>query len=317
MTDRAPIPPGDTPGAAAVIDEYFDRLRTAAAGHGTSIAPDDLAELRAHVDERLHATAHTAADATDALADLGTPEALAQAFADDATAGPQGPNGLVGRVLGMPYDVRPPTSDRLARRVWDPTNPKILVPKVLGLGWTVNFGALAVRTRLVRPDDEDDPFTSAGSRVVAATLAAPVAAAVALGALVAATWTTLPATVPTHWGLNGRPDGYGSPAAAVIAVGVIGVVPVLLAAAVHLRGRHPFARVAASAVSLGLTALAGSIYAQTLFTVRGGSGVWPTWAGVAAFVVLPFGLLVTVSRRGRAAEQRRDLSSSPSKGTAR
>ena len=211
MTDRTPTPSGDPQGAAVVVDDYFDRLTAAATRVGTPIAPDDLAELRAHVAARLDATAHTAADATTALDELGTPEALAQAFADAAADDPEARGHLAGRVLGMPYDVRPLTSERVARRAWDPTSRKILVPKAFGIGWTVNFGALAVRTHLVRPDDEDDPFTSAGPRVVTATLAAPVAAVVALGVLVAATWSTLPGTVPTHWGLDGQPDGFGTP----------------------------------------------------------------------------------------------------------
>jgi len=317
VTDRTPALPGGRRDAAVVVDEYFDRLTAAATRVGTPIAPDDLAELRAHVAARLDATARTAVDATTALDELGTPEALAQAFADAAADDPATRGHLAGRILGVPYDVRPLTSDRVARRAWDPTSRKILVPKAFGVGWTVNFGALAVRAHLVRPDDEDDPFTSAGPRVVTATLAAPLAAVAALAVLFATTWATLPDPVPTHWGLGGRPDGFSSPVVAVAGLGALAAVPTVLAVIVHLRGRRPFARVAAFAVSLGFAALAVSIYAQTLFTVRGGSGVWPTWAGIAAFVVLPFLLLVTVSRRGRAAEQRRDLSSSPSKGTAR
>lgn len=315
MTDHTPTPPGDPQGASAVVEDYFDRLTAAATRIGAPISPDDLAELRAHVAARLDATAHTAADGTTALGELGTPDALAQAFAD-AAADDTDRGHLAGRVLGMPYDVRPLTSDRLARRAWDPTSRKILVPKAFGVGWTVNFGALAVRTHLVRPDDEDDPFTSAGARVVTATLAAPVAAVVALGVLVAATWSTLPDPVPTHWALDGHPDGFSNPAVAVAFVGGFALVPLALAVIVHLRGRRPFPRVAASAVSLGFAALSLAVYAQTLVTVRGGAGVWPTWVGVAAFVALPFGLLVMVSRRGRAAEQRRDLSSR-SKGLPR
>lgn len=314
MTERTPARPGDPRDAAVIVDDYFDRLTAAAARAGTPIAPDDLAELRAHVAARLDTTTRTAADATAALDELGTPEALARAFADAAADDPAGRGHLAGRVLGVPYDVRPLTSDRVARRAWDPTSRKILVPKAFGIGWTVNFGALAVLTRLVRPDDEDDPFTSAGPRVVAATLAAPLAAVAVLAVLVATTWSTLPDPVPTHWGLDGRPDGFSSPAVAMAGLGVLALGPTALAAVVHVRGRLPFARVAASAVSLGFATLSVAIYAQTLFTVRGGAGVWPTWVGIAAFVVLPFLLLVTVSRRGRAAEQRRDLSP---KGSAR
>jgi hypothetical protein len=326
MNDNAGTARGG-PTAAAVVDDYFSRLTAAAAAAGTPIGPDELAELRAHVDERLSRTPAAAADATRVLAELGEPQDLAHAFAEAAEATgtgtrPVGTRALVGKVLGVPYDVRTPTSERYATRVWDPSNPRVFVPKALGLGWTVNFGALAVKARLVRPDDEDAPFAAVPEGAVRATLAAPLAVAVALGVLVAVRWPGLPATVPVHWGFSGRPDGYGTRGSAVLGLTALAVIPLLLAVWVHVRRRRPFNRVAASAVSLGLAEIALTIFVQILFSLDGGSGTWPTWVGIAGFVVLPFLLLVVVSRLGRAAEQRRDLrapsSPSPSsKGRAR
>lgn len=311
--------------AAAVVDDYFARLATTAAAIGAAIGPDDLAELHAHVSDRLAATPGTASDAVGVLAELGSPEELAHAFAEAAPGGaagtgPERSGSGAGRLLGVPYDVRALSSDRVATRVWDPTNPKILVPKALGVGWTINFGALAVRAHLIRPDDEDAPFAAVPERAVTATLAAPVAAVVVLAAVVAATWSSLPARVPTHWGAAGHADGYGSRGGAILALVALGVVPVLLAAVVHLRRRSRFNRVAASAASLGFAALSVMILVQTAFTVDGGDGVWPTWIGIGCFFGLPFLLLVGASRLGRAAEQRRDLPSSnlpSSKGRAR
>lgn len=308
--------------ASAVVEDYFVRLAAAAAAVRAPLGSDDLVELRAHVRDRLSGTTGTAADARRVLAELGPPERLARAFADASDEVADGDAGgarrgtsLVGRVLGMPYDVRTPTSDRIASRVWDPSNPHVLVPKALGLGWTVNFGALAVKARLVRPDDEDAPFAAAPAGVVAATLAAPAVVVVVLGVLVATRWSRLPATVPTHWDALGRVNGYSGRGSAVVLLGVLAVVPLLLATWVHVRRRRAVNRVAASAVSLGFAVIALAIFGQTLVSLGGGRSMWPTWVGIVAFVVLPFLLLVGVSRLGRAAEQRRDLNLS--KGRAR
>jgi hypothetical protein len=40
----------------------------------------------------------------------------------------------------VPYDLRPPTLDRLRDRVWAPQNPQLVVPRAFGVGWTLNIG---------------------------------------------------------------------------------------------------------------------------------------------------------------------------------
>jgi hypothetical protein len=55
-----------------------------------------------------------------------------------------------GRVLGVvPYDLRPPTLDRVRERLWNPESEQILAPEVFGVGWTVNLGAVAKKLNLV------------------------------------------------------------------------------------------------------------------------------------------------------------------------
>ncbi len=44
-----------------------------------------------------------------------------------------------GSVLGVPYDYRLPTVDRLVARVWNPDDERIVVPIVIGVGWTINL----------------------------------------------------------------------------------------------------------------------------------------------------------------------------------
>lgn len=47
-----------------------------------------------------------------------------------------------GRVLGVPYDFRRPTRERVAERLWNPRSHQLFSPHVFGVGWTVNFARL-------------------------------------------------------------------------------------------------------------------------------------------------------------------------------
>jgi hypothetical protein len=56
-----------------------------------------------------------------------------------------------GRVVGfVPYDLRIPTWDRVRATFWNPDNPHVVVPTVFGVGWSVNFYALANALRAAR-----------------------------------------------------------------------------------------------------------------------------------------------------------------------
>ena len=51
-----------------------------------------------------------------------------------------------GKIAGLvPYDLRRPTLARARERLWNPADPRIFVPTVFGVGWTVNFGRLLKR----------------------------------------------------------------------------------------------------------------------------------------------------------------------------
>jgi hypothetical protein len=302
----------------AAIDRYFELFRLAALAAGADVDDDTVADLRAHVVDRVGG-AGSLADVTRVLAELGTPQALA---AEVAAASPENDGSSRraipshGRLLGVPYDLRPPSSAREASRWWNPLDRRVLVPKSWGVGWTVNFGALAVRTGVVQPDDEDVPFGAVPPRTVAATLAAPVAVLAAVGTLAAVSWRRLPPTVPTKWGLSGEVTDCGDRASTVLGLVGLAAVPTAMAAGVHLRRSPALDRVGASAESLLLATTALSVLAQTVHTVRGRSGVWPLWVGRAASAALPFALLVGVSRVGRTAEQRHDLSTLSMNGPA-
>jgi hypothetical protein len=48
-----------------------------------------------------------------------------------------------GRIGGfMPYDLRPPTPERLRDAYWNPDEPRIFTDRVLGIGWAINFYSL-------------------------------------------------------------------------------------------------------------------------------------------------------------------------------
>lgn len=44
-----------------------------------------------------------------------------------------------GRILGIPYDYRPPTVARLRESFWNPDDPHLFTSRVLGVGWSINF----------------------------------------------------------------------------------------------------------------------------------------------------------------------------------
>jgi len=46
-----------------------------------------------------------------------------------------------GTLAGVvPYDLRPPTAERLREGLWNTHTDALFVPQVFGVGWTLNFG---------------------------------------------------------------------------------------------------------------------------------------------------------------------------------
>jgi hypothetical protein len=49
-----------------------------------------------------------------------------------------------GQLLGfVPYDLRPPTLERARATLWNPDDPRVLVPALFGVGWSMNLARLA------------------------------------------------------------------------------------------------------------------------------------------------------------------------------
>jgi len=71
-----------------------------------------------------------------------------------------------GNVGGVPYNLRPPTVQRLRATFWDTENPGLLRPKAFGVGWDVNFAALARNRRRLATARHVDPTDEADIRSV-------------------------------------------------------------------------------------------------------------------------------------------------------
>ena len=309
------------PDAAGLVDAYFMRVRSALPVDAREECEETVENLLTHVWDELLASG-ASADVTRVLAAFGSPEALAAQCADatrdeiSSAAEPRSERSpLSGRVLGVPFELRLPTAERVGARWWDPLNPRIFVPRIFGIGWTVNFASVAIKLGLVRPDDEDVPFGLVPRRWLALALAVPLVLASALAILVAVFQPALPAVVPVHIAVSGAADRFAPKETAFI----LPVVMTLLGAALALwpwliRRRLPRLCVAAGALATMLVVISLGAYGQEVAAAKGGNGLAILFAGLSAALVLPFTLLVVLSRIGRAAEQKRDLANTQKRG---
>jgi hypothetical protein len=44
-----------------------------------------------------------------------------------------------GKLLGIPFDAQRPTAARFVNTYWSAQNPKLFPPKMVGIGWGLNF----------------------------------------------------------------------------------------------------------------------------------------------------------------------------------
>jgi hypothetical protein len=44
-----------------------------------------------------------------------------------------------GTFMGLPYDWRRPTRERIKAEVWNPNDQRLFTPKAFGAGWGINF----------------------------------------------------------------------------------------------------------------------------------------------------------------------------------
>lgn len=191
-----------------------------------------LDDVAAHLSLGPRARREALADLRDLLEGGVTPAALgpAREYAAGLAESAEGPGAAEtqGRLLGLPFDLRAATDPRVRARVFDTADSRLLVPRILGGGWRLNLGAVAVRLRLLRPDDLDaevlahvPPATASLGRAVPAALAG------ATGVLAAATCAAArrgdgPPRVPAHWDIRGRVDRWSAPAPVLLPLVAIG-----------------------------------------------------------------------------------------------
>lgn len=64
-------------------------------------------------------------------------------------------SGKTGKFLGIPYDWRPPTWQRVKQRWWNPNDRRLVTPKTFGWGFDLNLYELAARLRLKKRSNDD------------------------------------------------------------------------------------------------------------------------------------------------------------------
>jgi len=305
------------------IEGYLRELESGFCGVEDDIASEAVADVRGHLLDRLHATS-TVEDARALVDEFGRPDEYAKRLcAEVRSTVPHPPTGTAedlaeprGRVLGMPYDLKLPTAANIGSRMWNPHNPRVFTPRLLGIGWSINFAALAVRLGLIRPDDEDEPFASVPEAALWAALFVPVVLCGAVVIAVAVSWSGLPGQVAIHWDVSGRPDDFATPAVALWPLIAFAVLPAGYALWAFVVGRSKAARAVVSAFATTFCVLSAAIVAATLAEAAGGrpGPAWP-WIALLAALGLPFALLFGLSRLGHAAEVRMDLKSTDTKDT--
>lgn len=62
-----------------------------------------------------------------------------------------------GEVVGVPYDFRAPTAEKVRQAFWDPDNPKLLTRHAFGVGWSVNLARLAALSEPATPPPSGPP----------------------------------------------------------------------------------------------------------------------------------------------------------------
>lgn len=225
----------------------------------------------------------------DPLTTLGDPrdyaDHLAEALSEDTAE--QGS----GRLFGVPYDTRGPMNEEARSRTWDPTNPHLFVPRLFGLGWTMNLGALAVRLGLIRPDDaSEDVLEHIPSSALRLSSTVPLAIAGGAAISVAASWRRLPPTVASGFGYMGKPRGQ-APRWTLIVSSALGVIPALWAQRTHTATEDRLVR-SASATSLAV--IAASAITATLAQARSPHQRWGLLVPAALPVALAASLAVIV-----------------------
>ena len=275
--------------ARAALDACLDRV-----GHGVEdeFREEVLDDLRAYFTDHLEPGA-TAAEVTALAASVGEsfePEEPGQA-----------------RFAGVPIDLSPPTAERVAHTWWNPRDERIFVPRVFGLGWALNMGAVAVKLGVIEPDAEDEPFENTPPTAFRRALVVPAVLSAAVLAHYALRGSELPSRLPNQADLVGRPSSWTSTPVAAATDIAVAAVPMVWAAVTVARGGTGAQAAGSLATATGAAAVAAGL---TLWRTAALDGRARPWFGpaLAGLLWVPAGgLLLPLALAGRTAEQRRDF----------
>ncbi len=301
MTDIKTMMAALPAAARGPLDSWIGQLRMELRSLPAVTSNEIVEEVVAHVADALLSDV-VADDVTAALAEFGTPSEYAAAVQEALGDGKEVRLPVTGRLLGVPYELRMPTTARVRSRWWDTSNPKVLVPKVFGVGWTINFGGLAVKMGLLHADDGDEPFEAVPDRVMWIALAVPSS----LLALFVGIWAWkhggAPAQVPSHWGPSGAADDWASKDTLLALSGVGVLAPYLWALWGYFSRESKLSRIIICAFAASLQMIGVLIYSMSIFELENANPVAMVFGLLVPIMGIPFAMLVGYARLGMSQE---------------
>lgn len=232
----------------------------------------------------------------DPLEALGAPEDYAGELLD-ALASDTAADEPHLRVLGLPVETRGPVSATVRSRTWNPESPRLVVPRLLGVGWTLNLGALAVRLRLIRPDDAtSEVLDRIPEHSVRAAQLAPLLIAGATAGTLALMWKKVPDRVASGFDAFGRRNRTSSKLSMLGSL-TLGVAPAIWALR---RQASTEDRLVSAASATTLATVSASTVAASVLSARGPRGRWGLLlpAGALLGIAASLGVIVLPLRAG-------------------
>lgn len=198
---------------------------------------------------------------------------------------------------------------RAAGSWWSPADTRLFLPRTLGFGWDVNFGAIAVKLGLIEPDAENVPFESTPDKAFLLATALPTACAVSTVAHYVARGRSLPNELPSNWGLTGRANKWTSKAAATATDLGMTVVPAATAWWAASSKRTPGPERAGTIATSTMLAAVGAL-TTVLRSLPDKRRPWVGPALATASFVSVGATLFGLAIAGRSAEMEHDLKAS-------
>lgn len=277
------------PDARAAAEVFLD---TAVAALEVRLRREVREDLTTHLCELLSPDA-TVADVDQVVARLGAvgsdPDAAGEQFVKRLAS------GFSVRDLGA----------RMATSMWNPADERLFLPRAVGWGWDLNFGAVAVRLGLIEPDAEAVPFTATPPAAFRLAAAVPAALGAATVLHYVVRGRSLPDHLPSHWDAAGTPDRWVPKArAAATDIAVTGIAAGVAGWAARSGRPAPSrAGVLAAASMVGAIGAATTVLRPT--GGRYGALVGPTL--LLSSLATVGGVLLGLARAGRRAEIETDL----------